>query len=261
MAIMLMVVVLIFLACNAPAMASNLVESLGGEAVELTQLSNFFVVLNSSVNIFVYFLFGRKFRRVFMETFCCLKARTLHGARHYFEAKPCLKVTFVRPEGKPAPVLPETTVGAKVETGSTETGWVIEREIASSPAACIFSPETKALMAESAAAEAGDADDRRGGETSDLFTFSHTQQLANSLVTVSQICFQRQGRAGNNREQKRFPESACLSPTFGDLEELIDSSNLLLGAQKLSSPLPVLPSTKLLGEHFLGKAPKSRNAR
>ena len=66
---MLMIVVLIFVACNAPAMASNLVEAFGGEAIELTQISNLLVVLNSSVNIMIYCTFGMKFRRVFLDTF------------------------------------------------------------------------------------------------------------------------------------------------------------------------------------------------
>ena len=57
-AVMFMVIVCIFMLCNAPAMTSNIVEAMNGQAVELTQISNLLVVFNSSINIFVYCTFG-----------------------------------------------------------------------------------------------------------------------------------------------------------------------------------------------------------
>ncbi|TRY62194.1 hypothetical protein TCAL_02110 [Tigriopus californicus] len=91
-AIMLMVVVTIFMICNAPAMASNIAEHLRYDALELTQISNFLVVLNSSVNVMVYLTFGMKFRRVFCKVFCCKEdtheeirvsfGRSVRGAPH-----------------------------------------------------------------------------------------------------------------------------------------------------------------------------------
>ncbi|TRY77365.1 hypothetical protein TCAL_06951 [Tigriopus californicus] len=70
-AIMLIIVVMIFMLFNAPAMVSNIIEAFGFEAVELTQVSNLLVVVNSSVNIFVYNIFSRKFRQICFGLLTC----------------------------------------------------------------------------------------------------------------------------------------------------------------------------------------------
>ena len=63
LAIMQMVVVLIFVLCNCLAMVSNILEAFKIEAVPLTQLSNLLVTINSSINLFVYCVFGKRFRQ------------------------------------------------------------------------------------------------------------------------------------------------------------------------------------------------------
>ena len=62
LAIMQMVVVLIFVLCNCLAMVSNILEAFKVEAVPLTQVSNLLVTINSSINLFVYCVFGKRFR-------------------------------------------------------------------------------------------------------------------------------------------------------------------------------------------------------
>lgn len=90
LAIMLMVVVLIFVICNALAMIANILDMLNFNAASLTkvswlasawdsqfalicctnlQISNLLVTLNSSVNLFIYCGFGRKFRRELKKLF------------------------------------------------------------------------------------------------------------------------------------------------------------------------------------------------
>ena len=62
LAIMQMVVVLIFVLCNCLAMVSNVLEAFKVEAVPLTQVSNLLVTINSSINLLVYCVFGKRFR-------------------------------------------------------------------------------------------------------------------------------------------------------------------------------------------------------
>ena len=78
LAIMQMVVVLIFVICNFLAMVSNILEAFKVEAVPLTQVSNLLVTINSSINLFVYSVFGKRFRselkQVLKKMSCCLAA-------------------------------------------------------------------------------------------------------------------------------------------------------------------------------------------
>lgn len=67
LAIMLMVIVFIFIACNTPAMISNTMETFQIQAVKLTQISNLLIVFNSSTSIFIYTAFSRKFRRILLQ--------------------------------------------------------------------------------------------------------------------------------------------------------------------------------------------------
>ena len=73
-----MVVVLIFVLCNFLAMVSNILEAFKVEAVPLTQVSNLLVTINSSINLFVYSVFGKRFRselkKVLKKMSCCLAA-------------------------------------------------------------------------------------------------------------------------------------------------------------------------------------------
>ena len=59
---MLMVVVVVFVLCNVLAMVSNMLDAFGIEAVPVTQVSNLLVTINSSINLFIYCGFGKKFR-------------------------------------------------------------------------------------------------------------------------------------------------------------------------------------------------------
>ena len=57
-----MVVVVIFVFCNVLAMVSNMLDAFKIEAVPITQVSNLLVTINSSINLFVYCAFGKRFR-------------------------------------------------------------------------------------------------------------------------------------------------------------------------------------------------------
>ena len=57
-----MVVVVIFVFCNVLAMVSNMLDAFKIEAVPVTQVSNLLVTINSSINLFVYCAFGKRFR-------------------------------------------------------------------------------------------------------------------------------------------------------------------------------------------------------
>ena len=56
-----MVVVVVFVLCNVLAMVSNMLDAFGVEAVPVTQVSNLLVSINSSINLFIYCGFGKKF--------------------------------------------------------------------------------------------------------------------------------------------------------------------------------------------------------
>ena len=60
---MLMVVVIVFVFCNVLAMVSNMLDALKIDAVPVTQVSNLLVTINSSINLFIYCAFGKRFRR------------------------------------------------------------------------------------------------------------------------------------------------------------------------------------------------------
>ena len=57
-----MVVVVTFVFCNALAMVSNMLDAFKIEAVPVTQVSNLLVTINSSINLFIYCAFGKRFR-------------------------------------------------------------------------------------------------------------------------------------------------------------------------------------------------------
>ena len=60
---MLMVVVIVFVFCNVLAMVSNMLDALKIDAVPVTQVSNLLVTINSSINLFIYCAFGKRFRK------------------------------------------------------------------------------------------------------------------------------------------------------------------------------------------------------
>ena len=70
LAVMLMIVVLVFLICNVLPLIVNILEVFGQEINEVTETSNLLVTVNSSVNFFIYVIFGEKFKR---QLWMCLK--------------------------------------------------------------------------------------------------------------------------------------------------------------------------------------------
>ena len=60
---MLMVVVIVFVFCNVLAMVSNMLDAQKIDAVPVTQVSNLLVTINSSINLFIYCAFGKRFRK------------------------------------------------------------------------------------------------------------------------------------------------------------------------------------------------------
>ncbi|XP_061718278.1 FMRFamide receptor-like isoform X1 [Cydia pomonella] len=74
LATMLLVVVLVFFLCNLLPLVTNSFEVFLGSELErldaLVKTSNLLVTINSSANFLIYVLFGDKFKRVFLATFC-----------------------------------------------------------------------------------------------------------------------------------------------------------------------------------------------
>jgi len=64
---MLMVVVMIFLGCSTLGMLANILDFMKLPAGTLVMVSDLMVTFNSSVNLFIYCGFGKKFRREFKK--------------------------------------------------------------------------------------------------------------------------------------------------------------------------------------------------
>jgi hypothetical protein len=86
LAVMLMIVVLVFLICNALAFIVNIMELFGISYKPLTEVSNLLVTVNSSCNIFIYTIFGEKFQRQLCKYLrqCCCFSRCFPGADSLF---------------------------------------------------------------------------------------------------------------------------------------------------------------------------------
>lgn len=66
----LMVVVIVFIFCNFLGLVINFVELLHADEIGsalnyMVDTSNFLVVVNSSLNFFIYVTFGQRFRQIF----------------------------------------------------------------------------------------------------------------------------------------------------------------------------------------------------
>ena len=68
LATMLLFVVGVFLLCNVLPLVNNILESFYDHSVDvLVQLSNFLVILNSSVNFVIYCSCGERFRKLLLR--------------------------------------------------------------------------------------------------------------------------------------------------------------------------------------------------
>lgn len=71
LAMMLMCVVIVFLACNILALILNMLEAFYHIILEnVNVVSNLLVTINSSVNFIIYVIFGEKFKRIFCAMVC-----------------------------------------------------------------------------------------------------------------------------------------------------------------------------------------------
>lgn len=70
LAVMLMIVVVVFLICNILPLIVNILEVFDQEINEMTETSNFLVTVNSSVNFFIYIIFGEKFKKQLWQMWC-----------------------------------------------------------------------------------------------------------------------------------------------------------------------------------------------
>jgi len=78
LATMLMVVVSVFFICNILALVVNILESvIKVEIIILNRISNLLVTLNSSVNFIIYCIFGDKFKRIFYQLCCPVRANQM----------------------------------------------------------------------------------------------------------------------------------------------------------------------------------------
>ncbi|RWS05128.1 FMRFamide receptor-like protein [Dinothrombium tinctorium] len=89
LASMLVLLVAIFIACNAPSFIVNCLELLQTSYLQLVAIfSNLLVCINSSINFVIYCIFGKKFRSKLKDTICCkvyarpqrLYSRNMFGA-------------------------------------------------------------------------------------------------------------------------------------------------------------------------------------
>ena len=71
LATMLMVVVIVFFICNILALIVNILEAFKQTYIQLNNLNNLLVTLNSSANFIIYCIFNDKFKRIFCKLFCC----------------------------------------------------------------------------------------------------------------------------------------------------------------------------------------------
>ena len=90
LATLLFAIVLLFLACNSLAFIINIIElvRLGGSEVldaasldVLTDISTLLINISSASNFFLYCIFGRKFRRLFLRIFCGAARRRIRRWR------------------------------------------------------------------------------------------------------------------------------------------------------------------------------------
>ncbi|UYV77996.1 GPRNNA1 [Cordylochernes scorpioides] len=87
LALMLFCVVVIFFVCNLLGMVVNILEHFQVYWLELVDISNLLVAVNSSVNFIIYYLFGKRFRRILAGIVlkCCpcftKSKRKLHSLR------------------------------------------------------------------------------------------------------------------------------------------------------------------------------------
>lgn len=100
LASMLVLLVAIFLACNAPAFIIHCLELVDPPYLGVAVLfSNLLVCLNSSVNFLIYCIFGKKFREKLKEVFKCKSKRkpikTSSAHRHYYFGGSFVADTFV----------------------------------------------------------------------------------------------------------------------------------------------------------------------
>jgi hypothetical protein len=71
LATMLLCVVVVFFLCNILALVNNVLEAFYGNTLDqVVATSNMLITLNSSVNSFIYVIFGEKFKRLFLKLFC-----------------------------------------------------------------------------------------------------------------------------------------------------------------------------------------------
>ena len=75
--IMLIGVIIIFLACQGPALISRMVYAINRRMAtssltfhKINEVGNFLIIVNSAINIVPYYFFGKRFRREFWRLFC-----------------------------------------------------------------------------------------------------------------------------------------------------------------------------------------------
>lgn len=89
---MLFCVVIVFLMCSFPAVLTNILETFYNvHSDHLTRVSNFFIMLNSSVNFIIYVVLVRKFRLIFIR-----QLKVLFNIRRRTEKKLAMQSTIVR---------------------------------------------------------------------------------------------------------------------------------------------------------------------
>ncbi|GAB1606793.1 FMRFamide receptor [Argonauta hians] len=102
MTVMLISVVVVFLVCQLPSIADNILwtvlknnqQSCSVAYIKFTTISNLMVVFNSACNFVLYCLFGKKFRRVFGKLFCARLRRST--VRYQFRPESTTLVSHIR---------------------------------------------------------------------------------------------------------------------------------------------------------------------
>lgn len=75
----LIIIVIVFIVCETPELVQKCVsfternfpysDLLSREVIRFNMVSQLLMVINSSINFFIYLIFGRRFRRILKETF------------------------------------------------------------------------------------------------------------------------------------------------------------------------------------------------
>ncbi|CAG0917129.1 unnamed protein product [Notodromas monacha] len=101
LATMILIVALVFLACNTLALIVNVLEMYSSPVINyLTPISNLLVTVNSSANFVIYCIFGQKFQKILLAI---VELPPVHAVLTEREAQRLAEVVVRQPPPPPPP--------------------------------------------------------------------------------------------------------------------------------------------------------------